>query len=129
MADAWHELQNAIRALRKQGDIRVRLAEAYRHLDKVRLKDLPSEVRQDHDWLYTHLHPCSVDSVLTEIRTAVERLSAAQLSEAVHRIVALHTGLQQYQPPAGQAATKRVACNMEKPPDREKPKQLELWNF
>ena len=30
MADAWHELQRAVRALRKRGEIRLRLIEAYR---------------------------------------------------------------------------------------------------
>lgn len=78
IADAWHSLQNALRALPKQDDIRSRLVEAYRHLDKVRAKNLASEARMNHDWLQANLHPRSVESVLTEVRTAVDRLSTAQ---------------------------------------------------
>lgn len=127
MADAWYALQGAIRALRKQGDIRPRLAEAYRALIKLRSKDLPHEVRQDHEWLQTHLYPYSVESTPAEIRTTVEKLSEVQLSEAVRRIVTLYNVVQQYQPPMALTASKRAACTAPKRSDRNVAKQLELW--
>ena len=109
MADAWHALQSAIRALRKEGDIQRRLADAYRALDKLRSKDLPSEVRADHEWLQTHLHHHYVEGILTEIRETVAQLSEAQLSEAVNRIVALHNAVEQYQPLTASTLPKRAA--------------------
>lgn len=127
MADAWHALQNAVRTLRKQGDIRYRLTEAYRRLAKLKSKDLPHEVRTHHEWLQNHLHPSAVGSLLAEIRTAVAQLSEAQLSEAVHRIVVLYNAVEQYQPPTASTITKRAACSAAKSPDREGAKQLDLW--
>jgi len=127
MADAWHALQNAIRALRKEGDIRRRLTEAYRSLDKLRSKDLPSEVRTDHEWLQTHLHPHVVEGVLTEIRATVAQLSEAQLSEAVNRIVTLYNAVEQYQPPMVSVLPKRAACSTSKRRDPDRAKQLDLW--
>lgn len=128
MADAWYSLQNALRALRKQEDIRSRLVEAYRYLNKVRQKNLPSEARMNHDWLQANLHPRSVESVLTEARTAVDRLSTAQLSEAVHYIVALHNALEKYQPPVLHTVQKRAACGMPNLGGKNKKAQLHLWD-
>ena len=127
MADAWHALQSATRALRKEGDIRRRLAEAYRELAKLRVKDLPSEVRADHEWLHTHLHPHAVENILTEIRITVAKLSEAQLSEAVNRIAALYNAVEQYQPPTASASTKRVACSVSKGRESASATQLDLW--
>ncbi|KRB77645.1 hypothetical protein ASE07_26220 [Noviherbaspirillum sp. Root189] len=127
MADAWHALQSAIRALRKEGDIRRRLAEAYKEVDKLRSKDLPSEVRADHEWLHLHLHPHAVESILTEIRITVAQLSEAQLSEAVNRMVALYNAVEQYQPPMASTSSKRAACTVSKGRDPDRAKQLDLW--
>ncbi|MEC4722921.1 hypothetical protein RY831_27560 [Noviherbaspirillum sp. CPCC 100848] len=98
MADAWQEVQRAVRALRKQGDIRMRLMEAYRPLLRLRLKDLPSEARHHHEWLVGTIDARTSERLQAEIRDCVDTLSAAQLSEAVHRIVALHEALKVYQP-------------------------------
>jgi hypothetical protein len=110
MADAWRALQQAIRALRKQADIRDRLIEAYRHVVKVRSKDLPAEVRQDHEWLVGPVHTWPTGSPGAEIRDLVNRMTPAQLSEAVHRIVALHDALQTYQPAMPPTRQKQAAC-------------------
>jgi hypothetical protein len=125
--DAWHALLKAVRALRKEGDIRYRLTEAYRVLAKLRSKDLPHEVRSDYEWLQSHLHPGDVDGLLTEIRTAVSQLSAAQLSEAVHRIATLYEAVEQYQPPTASTTSKRAACSAAKNTERVGAKQLDLW--
>jgi hypothetical protein len=98
MADAWRELQQAIRALRKQGEIRGRLIEACRRLVRIRSKDLPAEARHNHEWLIGPMDIRSTEGIGAEIRDVVNRMTPAQLSEAVHRIVALHDVLKTYQP-------------------------------
>lgn len=110
MTDAWHETQQAIRALRKRGDIRYRLIEAYRALVKIRGKDLPNEVRRDHEWLMgaTSMQPAA--RTCAEIYGAVMGMSSGQLSEAVHRIVRLHEALRRYQPVIVPTPQKQAAC-------------------
>lgn len=98
MADAWHELQRAVRALRKRGEIRLRLIEAYRALVRLRLKDLPSEARHHHEWLVGSIDARTSERLNAEIRDCIDAMSAAQITEAVHRIVALHDALKVYQP-------------------------------
>jgi len=98
MADAWHELQRAVRALRKRSEIRLRLIEAYRALARLRQKDLPSEARHHHEWLVGSIDARTNERLHAEIRECIDAMSAAQLSEAVHRIVALHDALKVYQP-------------------------------
>lgn len=110
MTDAWHELQQAIRALRKSEDIRVRLIEAYRSLVKIRGKDLPSEARHDHAWLIGSIGTRSNERLHAEIRETVSGMTPAQLSEAVHRIVKLHEALRAYQPVVIPTPQKQAAC-------------------
>jgi hypothetical protein len=98
MADAWHELQRAVRALRKRGEIRLRLIEAYRALVRLRQKDLPSEARHHHQWLVGSIDARTSERLHAEIRDCIDAMNAAQLSEAVHRIVALHDAVKVYQP-------------------------------
>jgi DNA repair ATPase RecN len=114
MADAWHALQKAVRALRKESDIRSRLAEAYRALTKLRAKDLPHEMRPDYEWL---LGMCTIDVssaewISTEIHEKIRGMSAAQLSEAVNRIEKLHNALRAYQPAIVPTSQKRAACRV-----------------
>lgn len=110
MADAWKELQQAIRALRKSGDIRARLMEAYRSLVKIRGKDLPGEVRHDHEWLIGAIESRPSERMHAEIRGAISGMTPAQLSEAVHRIVKLHDALRAYQPVILPTPQKQAAC-------------------
>jgi hypothetical protein len=110
MADAWRALQQAIRALRKQGDIRDRLIDAYRPLVKVRSKDLPAEVRHDHEWLIGSIDVRSIEGIGAEIRDVVNRMTPAQLSEAVRRIASLHDALRAYQPVISPTRQKQAAC-------------------
>ncbi len=98
MADAWQELQRTVRALRKPGDIKVRLTEAYRALLRLRLKDLPSEARHHHEWLVGTIDARTSEYLLAEIRDCIEGMSDAQIAEAVHRIVALYEAVKVYQP-------------------------------
>lgn len=110
MTDAWHEVQQALRALRKNGDIRPRLIEACRALVKIKGKDLPGEVRHDHEWLVHAIDMRSPERVCAEIRDKVAAMTSAQLSEAVHRIVALHDALHAYQPAVMPTRQKQAAC-------------------
>jgi hypothetical protein len=110
MADAWRELQRAIRALRKQGDIRNRLIDACRPLVKIRSKDLPAEARHDHEWLVGGIDSRSSEGVHAEIRDTVNRMTPAQMSEAVRRIVSLHDALEAYQPAIPPTRQKQAAC-------------------
>ncbi|WP_151636870.1 hypothetical protein [Noviherbaspirillum aerium] len=110
MTDAWHEIQHAIRALRKTGDIRHRLIEAYRPLVRIRGKDLPSEVRHDHEWLIGAIDTRSVEHIGAEVRDKVTAMTTAQLSEAVHRISALHEALRAYQSTMPPTRQKQAAC-------------------
>lgn len=110
MTDAWHEVQQAIRALRKNGDIRQRLIEAYRALVRIKVKHLPSEVRHDHEWLIGTIDTRSAERIGAEIRDRVSTMTAAQLSEAVHRIVTLHQALRAYQPAITPTPQKQAAC-------------------
>ncbi|WP_151636861.1 hypothetical protein [Noviherbaspirillum aerium] len=110
MTDAWHETQQAIRALRKSEDIRTRLIEAYRALVKVRGKDLPGEVRQDHKWLIGGIDMRSTERLGSEVRDKVMTMTPAQLSEAVHRIVTLYDALRAYQPVVLPTRQKQAAC-------------------
>jgi len=110
MTDAWHETQQAIRALRKGGDIRPRLIEAYRSLVRIRGKDLPNEVRHDHEWLIGAINTRSTERVCAEIRARITAMTPDQLSESVHRIVALHEALGSYQPAMPPTRQKQAAC-------------------
>lgn len=110
MTDAWHEAQQAIRALRKDGDIRTRLIEAYRALVKMRGKDLPNEVRHDHGWLIGAIDTRPSIHLHAEIQNAVSSMSPSQLSEAVHRILKLHDSLRAYQPVVVPTPQKLAAC-------------------
>lgn len=110
MADAWRELQQATRALRKQGDIRNKLIDAYRHVVKVKAKDLPAEVRHDHEWLVGSMDLRSAGGISAEIRDVLNHMTPAQLSEAVHRIVSLQNALQAYQPAVLPTRQKQATC-------------------
>lgn len=114
MTDAWHEAQQAIRALRKSGDIRTRLTEAYRTLVKIRGKDLPQEVRHDHEWLVYAIDTRTPDRLCAEIRDKVTAMTPAQLSETVHRIVVLHDALLAYQPAMAPTPQKQAACRAQR---------------
>ncbi|WP_151636878.1 hypothetical protein [Noviherbaspirillum aerium] len=111
MTDAWHEVQQAIRALRKNGDIRQRLIEAYRALVRIKVKNLPSEVRHDHARLIGTIDTRSTERIGAEIRDRVTAMTPAQLSEAVHRIVTLHDALRAYQPAIAPTRQKQAACS------------------
>ncbi|WP_194724398.1 hypothetical protein [Noviherbaspirillum malthae] len=110
MTDAWHEAQQAIRALRKNGEIRPGLIEAYRALVKIRGKDLPGEVRHEHEWLVHGIDTRSPERVCGEIRDKIAAMTPGQLSEAVRRIVSLHDALQAYQPVVAPTRQKQAAC-------------------
>lgn len=98
MADAWQELQRALRALEKQGDLRMRLMEAFRALVRLRPRDLPSEARHHHEWLVGTIDARISERLQAEIRDCIDTMSAEQLGEAVRRIEALHDALKVYQP-------------------------------
>lgn len=110
MTDAWHEAQQAIRALRKSEDIRARLIEAYRGLVRIRSRDLPGEVRHDLEWLMGSIDVRATEGVCAEIQDTVNRMTPAQMSEAVHRIVSLHDALRAYQPVMPPTRQKQAAC-------------------
>lgn len=114
MTDAWHETQQAIRALRKSGDIRDRLAEAYRALVKIRGKDLPREVRHEHEWLIGPLDVRSTERICADIRDRIAVMTPAQMSEAVHRIVTLHDALRAYQPAMAPTPQRQAACRAQR---------------
>ncbi|MEC4723580.1 hypothetical protein RY831_31050 [Noviherbaspirillum sp. CPCC 100848] len=114
MTDAWHETQQAIRSLRKSGDIRARLTEAYRALVKIRGKDLPGEVRHEHEWLIGWIGVRSNERICADIRDRISAMTPAQLSEAVHRIVALHDALRAYQPAVAPTPQKQAACRAQR---------------
>lgn len=127
MADAWRELQHAIRELRKTGEIRDRLFNAYRRLVRLKPKDLPAEAREDFNRLTRHVFICPADELVREIRATVSMLNEAQLSEAVHRLVSLYEAVERYQPPVLVPAKKSVACRVSKSRTADKSMQPDMW--
>lgn len=98
MSYAWRQLQSAIRTLAGTTDRRDRLAGAYGKLIKLRSKDLPSEVADDHARLLRRISRFPVKNITHEIRLEVDALSDEEVTDAIHTIMAMYDAVSAYQP-------------------------------
>ncbi len=98
MSYAWHQLQCAVRALSGTCEQRERLITAYNKLVKLKPKDLPSEVAGDFERLVGTIPRFPVKNIAREVKTEVQSLTDAQVSQAFTLIASMHEAVAVYQP-------------------------------
>jgi hypothetical protein len=98
MSYAWTQLQSAIRSLAGTHDRRDRLAGAYSKLIKLKTRDLPAEVADDHTRLLARISRYPAKNVGQEIRAEVDALSDADVSAAIRAIMKMYDAVSTYQP-------------------------------
>lgn len=98
MSYAWRQLQSAMRNLAGTSDRRDRLACAYGKLIKLRPKDLPSEVADEHTRLFSRVSRFPVKNIAQEIRCEVDALSDEEVTAAIQTIMRMYDAVAAYQP-------------------------------
>jgi hypothetical protein len=98
MADAWQQLQRAVRVFTGDGSQREQLMDAYPYLTVLRPKDVPKEVRDEFEKLLASIPQYPPKNIKQAIKREVESLAEAEVPTVINTFMSIYNALEQYQP-------------------------------